>query len=300
MDLTPATRPVAAGVAGGARAVLSGEDAVVARVGGRAVRAAELVDHALAKYPDQIHAALDHLIDTIVVRMEADRLGMAVDPSAVDEELARREAELERRARLAGGAGATLESWLRAELRMTTATFREAERQRIAESWLHARVIRYHQLREDRARFRIILVESRELAGRILADLAAGADFGTLARQHSLHAAAEDGGLVPWLARSAMTPAVAEIVFRLRPGDVGPLGILRDGEGRLRYQIVKLVESAPGRDVPWSDARASVEAGLREAPVSEFEWLQWKLVRESLYDIDNRLSPGPTDPPPIR
>jgi parvulin-like peptidyl-prolyl isomerase len=270
---------------------------VVAKVGGHAITAADLVAHVRQKYPNELQAALDNLIDSHIIATEAKRLGIDVDEPLIEAEREAKELVARKRARIEMGADANFERYVESEMQMSLHEYRDAERRQLREKYLYSRIIRYHQIAEDRARFRVILVERRDLAEKLLDELERGADFAILAKQHSLQAAADEGGLVPWLCRSAMTPGVADIAFSLEPNQVGPLTIIRDEEGRYRYQIIKLLDKKLGRRVDYAEVRGEVEASLKAGPVTQFEWIQWKLLRGSLYDIENRLSPGRVEAP---
>lgn len=69
---------------------------------------------------------------------------------------------------------------------------------------------------------RLILVPTEADANAIIAKLAAGADFAALARQSSEDNTAPLGGDLGFVRRDSLSPAVAAVLFSLRPGEVTP------------------------------------------------------------------------------
>ena len=67
---------------------------------------------------------------------------------------------------------------------------------------------------------RAILVPTKAAAEDIIAKLAAGGDFATLARQSSTDATAGAGGDLGFVQVGNVTPLVGAVLFALRPGEV--------------------------------------------------------------------------------
>ncbi|OYV36665.1 MAG: hypothetical protein B7Z80_14945, partial [Rhodospirillales bacterium 20-64-7] len=74
----------------------------------------------------------------------------------------------------------------------------------------------------DQVRTRIIMVPTEQEARSIIAELHAGTDFATLARQVSKDTTAPAGGDLGYLARDGLNPEIGAVAFALRPGDVSP------------------------------------------------------------------------------
>ena len=109
----------------------------------------------------------------------------------------------------------------------------------------------------ERVRASEILVETRADADRLRAALGRGADFGDLARRHSLRpgAARADGDL--GAVTRAQLGEVADAVWRAAPGTVvGPLGVAG------RYALVLRGETVAPRPMTFAEARPDVEAAL--------------------------------------
>jgi peptidyl-prolyl cis-trans isomerase C len=68
----------------------------------------------------------------------------------------------------------------------------------------------------------VILVPTEAAAQDLIAKLAAGADFATLARQSGNATIANMGGDIGFVRREGLSPEVAAVLFALRPGEVAP------------------------------------------------------------------------------
>src|SRR5215471_19647078 len=86
--------------------------------------------------------------------------------------------------------------------------------------------------------FRIIVVDSRDAAERILARLRSGENFVALAAEVSADPSASNGGLVGPLPLSDLRPQIRSVLDALRPGELSGVIPLPTGFG-----IVKLVPS---------------------------------------------------------
>lgn len=68
------------------------------------------------------------------------------------------------------------------------------------------------------ARARHILLETEEAAKAVIADLAKGADFATLAKERSSDPGAAEGGDLGWFSAEQMVPEFSAAAFALEPG----------------------------------------------------------------------------------
>jgi hypothetical protein len=121
-----------------------------------------------------------------------------------------------------------------------------------------------------------------------------GADFAALAREHSTDETATSGGLVPFVVREERSP-LARIAFATPVGEIGgPVWV--GGHG-----FLVRVESERS---PWLGTGASlaeaVAASLAEHPVTDAEFIHWKVEMESVYPVDleplRRLLGAPAAP----
>ncbi len=112
-----------------------------------------------------------------------------------------------------------------------------------------------------------IVVGSQKLAAELIGQLKAGADFATLAKQHSKDSATKDsGGEIPgWIAQGQGTPAMPgakgldDAVLALKPGDVAATPV----KSQRGFHVVKLIQKKDARIKPLSEVRKQVEAAYR-------------------------------------
>ncbi|NWG71255.1 MAG: peptidylprolyl isomerase [Parvularculaceae bacterium] len=105
---------------------------------------------------------------------------------------------------------------------------------------------------------RHIVVATEEEANAILAELAAGADFGEIARARSLdRATGPQGGETGYLSRNQMTPAFAEAAFSTPEGEIAPLFFTEAG-----WNILEVVDRRRSGGVPFSEVAAGIRRFL--------------------------------------
>ena len=186
---------------------------------------------------------------------DAASLREFVEGLLVREELAARAraAGLDRDARFERAVRAQTDAWVfeEAKRRLRTA---EVPEDTLRAHWA-ARADDY--LAPERVEAHEILVATRAEADALLRQLRAGADFGDLARRHSLRpgAAAADGGL-GFVARSQLG-RLGGALFDAAPGEViGPVEV----EGR--YALLRRGEAAPPRPMTYAEARPLVREAL--------------------------------------
>lgn len=113
-----------------------------------------------------------------------------------------------------------------------------------------------------------ILVEEREAADSLLAEIGEGADFAELARVHSTDGAAAGGGELGWFGLGMMVPEFEEAVVSLEPGGVaGPV------ETRFGWHLVRLNETriaeAPELDAVRDELAGEIEQAAIAARIAE-------------------------------
>ncbi len=108
---------------------------------------------------------------------------------------------------------------------------------------------------------RHILVDTREEAERILAQLQAGADFAELARTYSQDENTRDaGGDLGFFPRGVLlSPEVEEAAFSLQPGQISPII-----ESPFGFHIVQVVERDPNREMSPEDLRWARTQAIEE------------------------------------
>jgi parvulin-like peptidyl-prolyl isomerase len=132
----------------------------------------------------------------------------------------------------------------------------------------------------ERLELRQILVEDREAAEQVRAELAAGVDFTTVAARFARDRGAVAGLAGSELGRDDLPPAIAEVVFRLRPGETS-----RVVQADYGFHVFQLVARHAPRVVPLEEAAAEIRAALaRRAADARLE----QLVAEARtrYDVE--------------
>lgn len=105
-----------------------------------------------------------------------------------------------------------------------------------------------------------ILVETEEAALDLVAQLEDGADFATLAREHSTGPSASNGGDLGWFGPGVMVESFFDVVAELEPGDVS-----QPVETQFGWHVIKLNDTRLN-DVPaLEDVRPEIEDNLRQA-----------------------------------
>jgi parvulin-like peptidyl-prolyl isomerase len=195
---------------------------------------------------------LDVMIEQVLTEQAADMAGISVSDEEVDayfeeiiEENGGEEAFDEK---LASWGETREDAWaeVRAELIGMAMTQRILEAVPAIAEHVHARHI---------------LVDTLEEAERIHAQLEAGADFGSLAREYSQDPnTRETGGDLGFFPRGVLTaPEVEEAAFALQPGQFS--GVVASVLG---YHIVQVVERDPDRAVGSENLRLLQAQALQE------------------------------------
>ena len=114
---------------------------------------------------------------------------------------------------------------------------------------------------DEHVHARHILVDTMEEADRILAQLQASADFGTLAQAYSQDTSTRDnGGDLGFFPRGILVaPEVERAAFDLQPGQFS--GVVTSVLG---YHIVQVVERDPARPVTQDNLRLLQDRAVQE------------------------------------
>ena len=258
---------------------------VVASYTGRAIRASELAAYFFEVYREQAFAALSKLIGTEIVDREARRVGLVLPSDKPDEWRAEILTRLEREAALTYGIGTSAERYVELRYRQSLGAHLDQRLEQERQRFLFSRIIRYHALQSDQVGVDIIVVRSEARAREIAEKLDQGADFGRLAQTWSIHESSKNGGRLPILPREALHVAVATRAFELPLGGRSGVLLVDDGAGGRQYEIIRVRERVSGRDLPFSEVRAEIEAGLEVRAVDVTEWTAWYLRLEKLYNV---------------
>ncbi|MEC7732693.1 MAG: peptidylprolyl isomerase [Pseudomonadota bacterium] len=138
---------------------------------------------------------------------------------------------------------------------------------------------------EEEVRARHILLDNREAADAVVADLENGADFAALAKERSKGPSGPSGGDLGYFSKQSMVPAFSDAAFKLAAGETSPpvqtqfgWHIIRVEDRRsrpvppldqVRDQIYQLLISEAQRDI-YDEMRAKASVDLVDMPgVSE-------------------------------
>ena len=254
-------------------------DAPIAFIAGQPILASELLGRWMHREPRKVQSYLQEFVLERLVILEARRLEVKLERSAVEDAVARAVELIERQIK-ENGAGMDLETFVQRQYGLDPATYMRRLRDEQATDLLAERCVRSWVLENERAEVRIIAVRDEALMQEVQTKLAAGESFEELARLHSVDASAEDGGRLPPVIRAPGAP-LSRLAFATPVGQVGG-PINEDGT----FMLV-LVEARPERiRGDWPAVAAAVEASLAERGIEDPEYWQWKLAMAERYSID--------------
>jgi peptidyl-prolyl cis-trans isomerase C len=241
------TSPPAASPATPAAATAAPADPVVAKVNGQPIHLSEL-NQAAQSLPPQLRGIppqtlfpmlLDQQIDRKALVQEARKTGLDKDP-AVQRQMALAEDTALQSALLSKQVGPTVtEEAIRARYDKDVAG----------------------QPGQEEVHARHILVPTEDEAKKVIAELKKGADFATLAKQHSKDPGAAQGGDLGWFKKDEMVPAFSAAAFALKPGQVSDKPVKTE----FGWHVIKLEEKRHAEPPTFEQAHD----GLRQKMIQE-------------------------------
>jgi parvulin-like peptidyl-prolyl isomerase len=188
-----------------------------------------LISVDLSQEGDYRPRVLDALIGKALILQAAQAAGFAVpDPDA---QTAYDQIVNER------GGQAEFDNWLAANL-YTPDQFRAELRDGMLANAVQSQVAASVPTEVEQVHARQIVVATREEADKILSEMAAGADFATLAVNQSLDSSRINGGDLGWFPLNGLTqPEVAQAAFALQPEQIG-----QPVQSALGFHIVQTLE----------------------------------------------------------
>jgi parvulin-like peptidyl-prolyl isomerase len=225
---------------------------------------------------------LDRLIDEQVALNRAVALGIAVNDSEISD-----------RIRLVHGEdfGQANDVEYRERVRRQMLVDRAALRDLVGQVQLPETTLVSHFERNreryrspERIHIRQIVVEEAEKARNLREQLAKGADFASLAREHSQGPEASKGGLLPPFARGEL-PEAFDRAFELEPGQVSD--VIESPHG---FHIFSLVEVLPPSEPEYSELREAVRVELAQERLDQLRlgWLA-DLRRSAKIKVNDHL-----------
>jgi foldase protein PrsA len=242
--------------------------------------------------------ALEGMIQQLLIRQEARKLGIAVEPKEADQALEdfysgrqfRQELPLSERRRLwtesLASRGMTEDDFkeqLEVELLLKKLVLRRVN---VTDEQVHAEFLRRHG---ERLELRQIIVKTQPEADEISQQIKNGASFIELARTKSIdRRTGIDGGKLPQpLARGTKDFVYEDVAFHLAVGQVSPPFQVQDG-----WCILKLEGRLPPADVKLEDVK---EKYRQELIAAEQGRLTPQVLRELVQNAD--IQRGPVSAP---
>lgn len=216
---------------------------------------------------------LDMLLELALIEQAAAENGIVISEETVAAEME----ELRRLAEESGGAGG-YDAWLQSN-GWTEAELESALLQQLLTEQVMALVTADVPEAVPQAHARYLQVADATLAQSLREQLQAGADFATLAREHSLdRATGEDGGDLGYFpAGFLLVPEIEEAAFALQPGEVSDVITVTAEDGIQSFYLVQLVELDPARPLS-ADIRAILLQERFESWLAE-QWANADIVR---------------------
>jgi parvulin-like peptidyl-prolyl isomerase len=287
-----------------------------ARDAGRGAQVTQMVDQQKRSVPDQ---TLNGLIDRHVIQQEADRRGLSVSPTELDDKQRDTVAQFNQFANPAPtpeatptpeGAAATTQPTpaptpdlsvsptaiptldpagygpALAQLLSRNNLTEHELRDRLRDDMLRDKVVKaigaeQVPATQDQVHARHILVLTEDAAKDVLNQLQGGADFAQLAATVSTDPGSRTkGGDLGWFSRGVMDKPFEDAAFALQPGQRSD--VVKGANG---YHVIEVLERDPNRPLPDSQLQS-----LRQKAGSD--WLDGK---HSSSDIKLQLSPSTRD-----
>ena len=257
----------------------SPETTPIAYVAGEPIDVRDLLAHWMHRDSRTVYDFADRLVTGRLALAEAQRLGMALDPTLVDRGVVEaREVFAER----LGGVPQDVDRYLLEQLGLDPTRYFDMVRDETVQQLLSERAVRAWTLSSDRADVAVIVVGSQEDAALVTARLKAGEPFAQLASEVSLDPSGAEGGLLPPVIKSEFS-ALSRLAFNTA---VGAWGGPIDEQGKFIFiQTLGLPQALVGN---WQAIGATVEADLEARPVEDPEYWQWRSAMGRRYEIDMR------------
>lgn len=205
---------------------------LAARVNGQPIYLADF-EHELARAGEAAtrQQVLDAMIEMLLLEQAEASAGLAISDAELDAAV---QADIE-----AAGGREVFEAWLAANA-MTEQDYRAGVRANLLSERVQAQFLQELPSVAEHVHARHILVATHREAEDILAQLQGGADFATLAQEHSLDVSTRDrGGDLDFFPRGVLlTPELEEAAFDLEPGQIS--GVIQSE--LLGYHVIQVLE----------------------------------------------------------
>jgi hypothetical protein len=276
----PATPAAAAGTPASARtdgrlgveslaSLARGEDEVLVTIGETELRRSDVFRVLDLAVPARASEVMRQMVLTTCAQHDAQREGIDVPADVADKEVARAIAEQKASFALEVDEHMSLEEYLRVRHGMSPEEHQAEVRRMVLATLFLERAVRLDQLRSGYDQCQLLLVEDEKLARELAGQIAQGASFSVLAKKHSLHPSAAQGGEVPAVPPGGQAPLL-EGRETLEPGGLfGPVPYTTATKSY--WRLLRLEERVAPTSAPWAELRADIEASLAARPLEADE-----------------------------
>lgn len=267
--------------------VALGGDPVLAVVEGEEVRAEDLLPFQFLTRTEQVFAALEQEVRRRLLVREATRLGVTVPRAELDRKVAEVLKAQDDDYRLQAGPDRAFEAYIQDRYGIAPSVYRRCVEAQVLDELMLARVVRYDLRLRTRLEVRVLVVDDVDVAREVMDELAEGANFAALAKQVSVDASKNRGGLFPPIGEDCPHPLL-EGAKDLAEKEVSDVATVVRGKTRL-FRLLKLERRHAADPRPYAEQAAEIESELAERPLDPFEALEWDRRARDRYRIEVRL-----------
>lgn len=258
-------------------------DDVVQIVDDVEVRASDVYRMLELAAPQVTSELLAQVVLATLTQIEASAEGVDAPAAEVERLVALEKQRVLDQLAVQGGTPDDLPEFLRVQHGMTVEQYDGEVRRMVLAQLLADRVVRLDQRRLERDELQVLLVEDAALAAEIAAKLAEGASFAALAKQHSVHPTAQQGGFLPPFPVGIPAALVDGRETLTEDAVLGPAPITL--EGRDLYRLLRLVRRLPARTEGWDVLRDEIEAEIAQRPVGSEELIIFEARMRDRYRV---------------
>lgn len=245
-------------------------------VGGKPISTDQFMRRAWWRNQPEMKAILDQLVVERLVILEAERLGLGVDPGQVEAQLTPALQALRDRA---AELGVEVEEMIRSRDYDPEIYRLQMRNDAIVELLLH-RAVRAFVLEREHCVVRMLEVPDRAAVAEVEKGIAEGRGYADLLEAHGIPEVRAEGEREMVLVQDERSPLV-RLAFRSPVGEVaGPLSM--DGV----FVFLWVDEKIAPVDPETVSLRTLVEGSLANRGPDEFEYLQWRAAMSQRYSID--------------
>ncbi len=203
-------------------------------------------------YPQQV---IDSLVERALITQAATAAGITVTEEEVNTQIS----DLQE----ASGSAENFEAWLQTN-QWTLEEFREALTAEILTQKMIEQITADVPFTAEQVHARYIRVNDQTLAQSLLDQINAGADFGELAKQHSLDplSAAAGGDMGFFSAGTLLVPELEPHAFALQPGQTSQVIPVTHFDGSPTFYLLQVVERDPQRTLEGNQRSILLEQAI--------------------------------------